>query len=203
MFGMAPLTPLLRPAAYFRRSDRPSLELGALVVIAYVVLSAALVWWFSEQLIATTAPSAEAAAEARGTVSGLLTSLVVVLFVGWPVLSLLLHAFVWLSKGGRFRETMAVVGESHVASLALLPVTALGFYLLLRRLPSEPGAAVTFMRRATSEGSAVLLGTSLATSLWRAAIQAFGLAEAQEIEFRPIAAVTFGLAVLGFLLGRL
>ena len=130
------------------------------LVAADALLGTAVVWLFMDRVIAKSAPSPAAAAHVRDALGGMVLWVLIAVPLGWAVGAAVLHFFVWMADGDRgYAHTLAVVGESRVVSLALFPATALGFYLLLQRVPADPEAAAAFFRRAANGGSLLLVLT--------------------------------------------
>ncbi|WP_181685549.1 YIP1 family protein [Halorhabdus salina] len=196
---MSPRTPLLDPAAYFSRRDRPSLRSAAGIVTVSAVLSIALVWWFVDRVISRIDVAGAVRQEAMSELGGqfLLTFLGV--YFGWLLLAVVIHFFMWFAGADRwFGATLAVVGEAMLVSVALLPLSAIGFYVVLGQVPAEPDAAIDFVEQ-FNRGSTGLLVVEFLRVLWEAAVQAIGLAIVHDISLSKTAIVTFGIGFLLFL----
>ncbi|QSG12351.1 putative conserved membrane protein, Yip1family [Halapricum desulfuricans] len=198
---MSPRTPLVDPGSYFERDDRPSLRLGLGLIGANVVLSLLVTWWFVIRLIGRIDVSATARAEAESMVSVTLFGMFFAILIGYVLFAGIIHVFVWFAGGERgFGTTLVIVGESALVSILLLPLTAVGFGLLVQQVPAEPEAAIDAMERMQNGTTPVLFVVGLVRGLWEAAIQAAGIATVHEIPLGKAALVTFGLAVIGVLL---
>ncbi|QLH81036.1 YIP1 family protein [Halosimplex pelagicum] len=197
---MAPSTPLFRPSAYFDRYERPSIAVAAAVVAVQALGTAVAMWLFLQRVVAHVDAPPEEKARVQGAVTGVILGIPVAIFVGWLLLAALLHLFVWFAGGQRtFGTTLAVTGEAEIAGVVMLPVTTVGLLSLLGQAPSDPAAFVEFFERAASFSSPVLLVSSLVGTLWKAAIQGYGLAVAHDLPVEKMLALTFGVGVLGFL----
>lgn len=198
---MAPKTPLANPSQYFRRGDRPSLPVAAAIVTVNAVLTTVLLWWFIDSLAGRVdVPEAERQA-AMSEVTDQIVIAFFSVFAGWLLLAGIIHAFMWFASAERgFGTTLAVVGEATIVSVVMLPLVAFGFVLLLDRVPSNPDAAVEFMRQAAERSTPVLMLVGFVRMLWEAGVQAVGLAEVHDVSLGKVALVTFGLGFLGFVL---
>ncbi|WP_436927912.1 Yip1 family protein [Halosimplex amylolyticum] len=198
---MAPSTPLVSPSRYFRRHDRPSLTVATGVVFAQAIGVSVAMWLFLQRVIAHVDAPPEEKARVQGALFGVLVGVFVAIFVGWLLVAAILHLFVWLAGSQRgFGTTLAVAGEAELPGIILLPLTAVGLLTLLGQAPSEPAAFTDFFERATSFSSPVLLASSLLGTLWTAALQGFGLAEAHDLPVEKMLALAFVVGIVGFLL---
>ncbi|WP_436930176.1 YIP1 family protein [Halosimplex halobium] len=197
---MAPSTPLVRPSEYFDRYDRPSIAVAFAVVAVQAVGTAVAMWLFLQRVVAHVDAPPEEKAQVQSALGGAIVGVFVGIFVGWLLLAALLHLFVWFAGGQRsFGTTLAVTGEAEIAGIVLLPVTTVGLISLLGQAPSDPQAFVDFFERAASFSSPVLLVSSLVSTLWKAAIQGYGLGVAHDLPVGKMLALAFGVGILGFL----
>jgi|GEM_PF-2249555 len=201
---MPPSTPFRSPADYFERLDRPSLAVGGVAVAAQSILVAAVIWWFMQGVLARLDAPPAARAKIESAVSGVIALTFVSVLVGWLLYAGVFHLFLWFADAERgFTTTLAVIGESELVSLLLLPASVLGFHLLLGQVPSDPQAAVDFFNRAAAFGSPVLLLVSLVGTVWKALIQSAGLAVVHDVAAEKTFLLAFAFGGAGFLLNLL
>lgn len=195
---MSPRTPLVSPSLYFRRTDRPSIGVAAGIVTVNAVLTTALIWWFVNRLINRIDASAAARQEAMSELSGQFLMIFVATYLGWLLIAGVIHVFMWFAGADRgFGTTLAVVGEGMLVSVVALPLMAVGFYLLIEQVPSDPERALDFMERLAAGGlSGPLLLVGFVRTLWEATVQAVGLAVVHDIALAKTAVVTFVLGLL-------
>ncbi|WEL21517.1 YIP1 family protein [Halorhabdus sp. BNX81] len=198
---MAPTTPLRSPSEYFQRNDRPSLLLGAGIILSEAILVAILAWQFLRDVMAQIDMSPAERASVEGVINNGVFRIFISIFLGWLLIAAILHVFVWFADGDRgFGTTLAVVGEADLVSIVLLPVTAAGLFLMVGTVPSDPAEAARFLERTGVHSSAVGLFASIFGLVWKASIQGIGLAEAHDVSVSKMLTVTFVLGFLGFLL---
>jgi succinate dehydrogenase hydrophobic anchor subunit len=195
-----PRTPLVNPVDYFRQADRPSLARAAGIVALEGAAVAVALWLFMQRVLSRMDVSAAERAEVQSTVTGALVGVVLALFVGWLLLAVLFHVFVWFSGDNRgFGTTLAVVGEAELAGVVTLPLTTVALLVLAGQTPADPQAAAEFFRRAASFNSPLLMLVSFVTTCWKAAIQGFGLAESHGMDTGRALALTVVVGLIGFL----
>jgi len=196
-----PRTPLVNPAEYFRQADRPSLARAAGIVALEGVAVGVALWLFMQRVLSRMDVSAGARADVQSTVTGALVGVVFLIVVGWLLLAVLFHVFVWFSGDNRgFGTTLAVVGEAELAGLVTLPLTTAGLLVLAGQTPSDPQAAAEFFQRATSFSSPLLLLVTFVTTCWKVAIQGIGLAESHGMDLGKALLLTVVVGLIGFLL---
>jgi len=201
---MAPSTPLVDPREYFDRWDRPSLGFATGIVFVEAVLTAVLLWVFLQRVIVHVDAPSEETSGLQGTVALMAVGVFVAIFLGWALAAAILHVFVWLAGGSRgFGTTLAVAGESELATVILLPLTGVGLVSLLGQAPADPAAFTDFFERVTSFSSPLLLTSTLLSTLWKAAIQGYGLADAHDLPLEKMLLVAFGVGLFGWLLNLL
>jgi len=199
---MSPRTPLVSPAAYFGRSDRPSLRLAAGIVTLNALFTAILTWWFVTRALAQVDVSQTARDEALSEVSGLYPALFISVFIGWLLVAGVFHVFMWFAGAERgFGTTLAIVGEGMLVTLVTLPLILFGFMLVIEQVPSEPEAAVEFIQRTSNFNTDVLLLVGFVRVLWEGSVQAVGLSEVHDVSLGKAALVTIGLGLLIFFVG--
>lgn len=197
-----PYTPLIRPGAYFRRLDRPSLGIGAGLVIASTLATGVVLWLFIRELIANVDTGSVDTSDIQSELLGQLVPFVILAFVGWFIIAVVLHAFVWFADGNRgFVTTLAVVGEAEFVALLSIPLTGLVLLQLAGQAPSEPWAAIEFLREAINNDTPMLLLIGLGATVWRAIISGVALAVVHGIPKSKAYTATFLVGILGFLLG--
>jgi hypothetical protein len=195
---MSPRTPLVSPSSYFRRTDRPSLGFAAGIVTVNAVLTTALLWWFVSSVIGQINVASATRQEAMSEVSGQMLMIFVATYLGWLLIAGVIHVFMWFAGADRgFGTTLAVVGEAMLVSVVMLPLMAVGFYLLIQQVPSDLDAALDFIERfAAGSLSGPLLLIGFVRTIWEASVQAVGLAQVHNISLAKTAIVTVVLGLL-------
>ncbi|MFB6151276.1 MAG: YIP1 family protein [Haloarculaceae archaeon] len=198
---MVPRTPLRSPSEYFERRNRPSLAVGAGVVVAEALAITVAIWLFMQRVVARVDAPPGAESEIRSAVSGGLVAAFFGVVVGWVLLAAIVHVFMWFADAERgFGTTLAVVGEAELVGIVVLPVTTVALLNLAGQTPADPEAAAAFFRRAASFNSPLLLLVSLVSTLWKAAIQGYGLAVSHRVDAGKALVLTLVVGIVGFLL---
>ena len=199
---MSPRTPIVDPSGYYRRDDRPSLGFAAGLVTLEAVLTSVLTWWFVSRVLAQIEFTDAERQAVNSELSGLYFFIFLGIFFGWLLLAAIFHAFMWFADAEQgFGATLAVVGESSIVSIVMMPLVVFGFVLLLGRVPSEPNAALEFIQQVNNRRTGVLLIVGLLRVLWVGVVQAVGLSEIHDITLGKTLLVTVGLGFLFFLIG--
>ena len=199
---MSPRTPIVDPSGYFRREERPSLKIATGIVTLEAVLTTVLVWWFLQRAFAQIELSTAEREAVRSAISGMIPRVFVLAFVSWVLASAIFHVFMWFAGAERsFGATLAVVGEASLVSIVMMPLVAVGFVLLIQRVPSDPDAASRFIRQIINQDLGFLLIVGFIRTLWLGVVQAVGLSEVHDITLGKTLLVAVGLGLLGFLLG--
>lgn len=197
---MYPRTPLVDPSAYFGRSDRPSLGVAAGIVTLNAVLTVLLTWWFVSRVVAQIDISAATRQEALSNLGGMYFAVFGSVFLGWLLVGAVFHVFMWFAGADRgIGATLAVVGESMLVSIVMMPLIAFGFVLVIDQVPSSPEAAVDFIRRIQGRETGVLLLVGFVRLLWEGGVQAVGLSDVHDVSLGKAALVTIGIGLLAFL----
>lgn len=136
---MSPRILLIDPVTYFERPDRLSLSRAAAVVVANAILFVVFIWWFVIDLFTRLDTPPAAISAVKDALFGQLVSQFFGVFIGWLLVSGVLHVVVWLADGEQmFGVTLAVVGITDLVSLVLFPLTAAGLLLMFGTVPSNP-----------------------------------------------------------------
>jgi len=191
---MAPRTPLLRPKAYYERFDSPSLEIAVLAVGANAVALVAVLWWFLTAVAARVEGPSAGLGDAMGAV---VPSVLVSVVLGWLLLAAILHLVVRYAGGdGDVWTTLAVVGETNLVSLAMMPGMVAVFYLLLGDVPADPEAAAAFFERTLGRSQVEFHAVSLVTTVWSAVILGYGFEAGHDLAGGTAFAIAAGYAVI-------
>lgn len=206
MSDRPPVTPLLRPRAYFARRD-DALRSGLAVYVAYVALLGVSMYAVL-RLVRTTVVNAppgfeSALADAFGTI--FLAVLVV------SVLALLSVAAVmhWLTGGsdriGPFRDTVAVAAWAYAPNALSLPVEYLLFRYELSGAtfhgsdPATLEAQLEALERGAAAWPSILL--SALVVLWSVYILAYGTAGTHDVAVSRAALPAGAVGLVALLLG--
>lgn len=169
------------------------------LVVVDALATSILTWAFVQSMLATLDASPSAVSQAQGSVTFVTPAMFLGHVAGYLLVGAVFHAILRLADTDRgFGRTLAVVGESAVVSLVFLPLRALGLFLLLDRVPSNPEPALEFVGGLQTESS-LLLAAALVAALWQAVVQGYGLARVHDkpADDLVFAAIVVGLVGLG------
>jgi hypothetical protein len=199
---MSPRTPIINPSRYFTRADRPSLKIAVGIVMLDALLTTLFVWWFVQQIFAQVELSASEREIVTSEANGMLPVVFFGVFLGWLLGSAIIHAFMWFAGADRgLAATLAVTGEAVIVSIVLMPLVVGGTVAVIGRVPSDPNAAVEFMRQVANRQIPILLLVGFVNVLWSGVVQAIGLSEVHDITLGKTLLVVIGLGLLGLLIG--
>lgn len=199
--NVPPHTPLRAPREYFQRYNRPSLTVGAGVVLAQALAFVVVIWLFVGRVFAHVDVPAGTVAD-RSAMIGPLFWLVVSMVVGWLVVAAILHVFVWFADGRRgFGTTLAIVGEAEFVGLVIVPVAAVALFGTIGGMPTDPEAAMAYIENASAMGTPLLNVVGFVGTIWRAVVTGYGLSVAQDIDHGKAFVLSFAVGLLGFLIG--
>lgn len=196
---MAPFTPLVRPRRYFRRSDRPSLVIASLAVLAVGLATASVVFWEVQPLVGMLDfPSHDGAFFRMNLILEHIRTearlAVILTLVSWIVYAIL----VWLvvrvvTDEGELRSAIGVVGEATLAVLAVFPLKLLAFWHFVTTT-SDPTANAALGMPTVYWGSLPLLVVSILGLGWKIGVVAGGLVTVSDLDWRraTAAAAVFG-----------
>ena len=198
----SPSTPLRRPAAYFERHDRPSLRIAAAIMAGEAIAVGIVLWLFVQQVLSNIDTSGVDTSEVQSMVLGEAVKLVIMTFVGWLILGVILHTFVWFASGdGGFPTTLAVIGETEWIAFVFIPLTGIVLMYVASGVPADPQAALDYVQRATTNSTPLLFLIGLVGTIWRAYVSGIGFSIAHDIPQAKAFAATFLVGILGLLLG--
>jgi hypothetical protein len=199
---MSPRTPIINPDRYFGRADRPSLKIAVGIVMLDALLTTLFVWWFVQQIFAQIELSASEREIVTSEANGMLPVVFFGVFLGWLLGSAIVHALMWFAGADRgFEATLAVTGEASMVNIVLMPLVVGGTVAVIGRVPSDPNAAVEFMRQVANRQIPILLLVGFVNVLWSGVVQAIGLSEVHDITLGKTLLVVIGLGLLGLLIG--
>ena len=197
-----PSTPLRRPTAYFERRDRPSLRIAAAIMVGEAIAIGVVLWLFVQQVLSNIDTSGVDTGDVQSVVLGEVVTLVVLTFVGWLILGVVLHMFVWFADGdGGFGRTLSVIGETEWIAFVFIPVTGIVLMYIASGVPSDPQAALDYVQRATTNSTPLLFLIGVVGTIWRAVVSGIGFSIAHDIPQAKAFAATFIVGFLGLLLG--
>lgn len=198
---MAPRTPLFDPLEYFQRRGRPSLSLGTGIVFLQAFLLVMAVWLFTQQVLARIDFPA-GVDPGSASIGDDLFYFFLMMVAGWLLVAAVLHVFVWFSDGDRgFGTTLAIVGEAELVGLVLFPVAVFVLFSAVGQVPSDPDAALPYLRDTAGLDTPLLNVAGFVGTIWRAYIAGYGLSVAQGMSREKAFVLSFAVGLLGYLIG--
>lgn len=202
---MSPQTPLVRPKAYFERTDDAVVP-GLVVFAAYVVGTCATIYAVVDLLFdeATNVPP-EAERAVDRILPGTLVVILVTALIGLFLVAFIMHVFNSADATGEYRDAIAVAGWAYAPNALAIPITYLHTRTEIRGMSldgSDPEAFQSQLEAAQSDGSGLIPALVLAlVCAWSVYILAYGVAGTHDTSVDNTVLPAVGIGVGAFLLG--
>lgn len=196
---MAVHTPLLRPNEYYDRYDRPSLWVGFGAFVLFLLLEITFRSWAVSRFVDKL--GGRSIVSDRLVQTEVLSAFLGVIVIDLLVVTLLVYGGLRLQGGeGGPLTTLAVVGESFLARIAVYPLHIWGILGILDRMPADADQADTVLHGiGINQPPAVLAAIAIMT-VWIILIQTVGLSKGHELPVTRVGVVVTITASLNSLI---